>query len=122
MTVQSNPYVDAYIEQFPALTKERLKYIRKIIKKTFPTAIEDISYNMPAYRLHEKKMPVVFFGGYEKHVGIYAVPSPDEKNLYHQIEPYITGKGTLSFKHNEPLPVILIERVLANYYIKLLDN
>jgi uncharacterized protein YdhG (YjbR/CyaY superfamily) len=119
MTVLPDPRVDEYIEQFPALVQERLKYIRKMICKTFPTTIESISYKLPAYRPVKDKMPVVFFGGYEKHIGIYAILTPNESKLYRQIEPYITGKGTLSFKNNEPLPVILIERILANHNIQL---
>jgi len=120
MTVQFDPRVDEYIAQFPELAQERMKMLRKIIHRTFPTAIEDISYKMPAYRLAPGKMPVVFFSSYEKHIGVYAVLTPDDSKLYKEIEPYNTGKGTLRFDHDKPLPVVLIERVLANHYIQLM--
>jgi len=120
--IQTNdPRVDAYIAQFPA-QEERLKVLRKIIRRTFPTAIEDISYKMPAYRLKPGKRPVVFFGAYEKHIGLYAVLTPNDSRLYKEIEPYNNGKGTLQFKNNEPLPAILIERVLANHYIQAIKG
>lgn len=120
MTRASDPRVDEYIAQFPVQSQERMKMLRKIILRTFPTVIEDISYKMPAYRLKPGKRPVVFFGAYEKHIGLYAVLTPDNSTLYKQIEPYNTGKGTLQFKNNEPLPVLLIERVLANYHSQLI--
>lgn len=120
MTQQYDQRVDEYIETFPTPTQERMQALRKIIRRTFPTAIEDISYKMPAYRLKEGKRPVVFFGGYEKHIGIYAVLTPDDTELYKKIEPYNTGKGTLQFSNDQPLPVLLIEEVLAKHYAKLI--
>ncbi|MDB5162811.1 MAG: hypothetical protein JWO54_785 [Candidatus Saccharibacteria bacterium] len=120
MTTQSDPRVDEYIAQFPELAQQRMHVLRKIIRRTFPTAIEDISYKMPAYRLEAGKMPVVFFGAYEKHIGVYAVLTPQDTKLYKQIEPYNNGKGTLRFDNNKPLPVVLIEQVLAHQYVHLI--
>ena len=122
MTTQTDPRVDEYIAAFPFHTQERLKLLRTIIKRTFPTAIEDISYKMPAYRLQAGKMPVVFFSAFEKHIGVYAVLTPDDSKLSAEIKPYNTGKGTLRFDNDKPLPVILIERVLANHYSKLISK
>jgi uncharacterized protein YdhG (YjbR/CyaY superfamily) len=118
MSMKLNSNVDTYIASFPEQSQHRMQMIRKIIHRTFPTAIEDISYKMPAYRLAEGKMPVVFFGGFEKHIGIYAVLTPDDSDLYKRIEPYNTGKGTLRFDNDKPLPVVLIEQVLAQHYIR----
>ena len=120
MTAQTDPRVDEYIKQFPLQTQERLRMLRKIIRRTFPTTIEDISYKMPAYRLHEGKRAVVFFSAFDKHIGIYAVLTPNDSALYKEIEPYNTGKGTLRFDNDKPLPVVLIERVLADHYIQLI--
>ncbi len=119
MIQQSDPRVDAYIEQFPVQTQERLQMIRRMIRRTFPIAIEDISYKMPAYRLEPGKRPVVFFSAFENHIGIYAVLKPNNSPLYKRIEPYNTGKGTLRFDNNQPLPVLLIEEVLAHHFIEL---
>ena len=120
MNTQTDPRVDEYIAQFPPLTQERLKALRKIIRKTFPTAIEDISYKMPAYRLEAEKRAVVFFSAFEKHIGIYAVLTPNDSNLYKRIAPFNTGKGTLRFENSESFPVLLIEEVLAHHYIELI--
>jgi len=120
MTMQADPRVDEYIAEFPEQAQYRMQQLRKIIQRTFPTAIEDISYKMPAYRLQPGKRPVVFFSAFEKHIGLYAVLTPNDSKLYKQIEPYNTGKGTLRFDNDKPLPVVLIEQVLAHYYIQLI--
>ena len=122
MTTQTDPRVDEYIKQFPLQTQERLQMLRKIIRRTFPTALEDISYKMPAYRLSEGKMPVIFFGAYHKHISLHAVLNPSDSDLYKKIEPYNTGKGTIQFKNSEPLPVILIEQLLAHHYAQLINK
>lgn len=119
MAQSTDPRVDEYIKQFPFEIQERLKLIRKIIRRTFPISIEDISYQMPAYRLQPKKRPVVFFNAFEKHIGIYAVLHQDDSALYKRIAPYNTGKGTLRFDNDKPLPVLLIEEVLAHHFIQL---
>ena len=122
MIQQADPRVDQYINQFPLQAQERMRALRKIIRRTFPTAIEDISYKMPAYRLKPGKRPVVFFGAYEKHIGLYAVLTPNDTKLYKEIQPYNTGKGTLQFNNSEPLPVVLIEKVLANHFIQSINE
>lgn len=119
MTAQTDPRVDEYIARFPEQAQERMKMLRKIIRRTFPTAIEDISYQMPAYRLKPGKRAVVFFSAFDKHIGLYAVLTPDDSELYKKIEPYNTGKGTLRFDNDKPLPVVLIEQVLANHYVQV---
>jgi uncharacterized protein YdhG (YjbR/CyaY superfamily) len=120
MTMPIDPRVDKYIAQFPADIQQRLNILRKIFRRTFLTAIEDISYKMPAYRLTAGKMPVIFFSAFKKHIGIFAVLSPNDSKLYKQIEPYNTGKGTLRFDNDKPLPVILIEQVLADHHSRLI--
>ncbi|MES2630455.1 MAG: DUF1801 domain-containing protein [Patescibacteria group bacterium] len=119
MNPQLDPRVDEYIAQFPADIQTRLNAIRTVIRNVLPRSIEDISYKMPAYRLEDGKRAVVFFSAFEKHIGIYAVLTPDDSDLYKRIAPYNTGKGTLQFKNNEPLPLKLIAEVLAQHAIQV---
>lgn len=39
MVTQTDPRVDKYIAQCSPLAQERMKMLRKIIRRTFPTAI-----------------------------------------------------------------------------------
>ncbi len=65
--------VDDYILSFPKETQTKLQIIRQTIKEIAPEAIESISYGMPAYKTNKK--PLVYFGGFAKHIGFYATPT-----------------------------------------------
>lgn len=101
--------VEGYIASFPAATQKLLKQVRSIIKKTAPEAEESISYGMPAYKLFKK--PLVYFAGYEKHIGFYATPT-GHAAFKKELSRYKQGKGSVQFPVDEPIPVELIERIV----------
>jgi uncharacterized protein YdhG (YjbR/CyaY superfamily) len=101
--------VEAYISSFPAGTKKLLNQMRNLIKKNAPLAVESISYGMPAYKYNSK--PLVYFAGYEEHIGFYATPNGHEA-FKKELSRYKQGKGSVQFPINEPLPVDLIERIV----------
>ncbi|TGL60236.1 DUF1801 domain-containing protein [Leptospira ognonensis] len=101
--------VESYIESFPQKTRSRLKKVRALILKNAKEVVESISYGMPAYKTHGK--PLLYFAGYESHIGLYATPSAnvkfsDELSLYKQ------GKGSIQFPLNEPLPTDLLLKII----------
>ena len=100
--------VDEYINSFPATTKKLLKQLRTLIKKAVPKADEVISYNMPAYKYRGM---LVYFAGYEKHIGFYPMPSAITA-FKKEFSAYKSAKGSVQFPLDEPLPVKLIEDVL----------
>ena len=104
-----NP-VQNYISTFPKDIQELLEQVRLIIKNTAPDAEESISYGMPAYKLNSK--PLVYFAGYKKHIGLYATPSGHEA-FAEELDKFKKGKGSVQFPVNEPLPLDLIERIVA---------
>lgn len=67
---------DQYIAGFPAAVKKRLEEIRKTIRDNAPDAVEGISYGMPGFKYLGK--PLVYFAGYESHIGFYATPTGHE--------------------------------------------
>ena len=101
--------VEAYIASFPAAMQKLLKQVRSIIKKTAPEAEESISYGMPAYKLFKK--PLVYFAGYEKHIGFYATPT-GHAAFKKELSRYKQGKGSVQFPVDEAMPVELIERIV----------
>lgn len=100
--------VDEYINSFQPATKKLLKQLRALIKKTVPKAEEVISYNMPAYKYQGM---LVYFAGYEKHIGFYPMPSAITK-FKKEFSVYKSAKGSVQFPLDAPLPVKLIEEVL----------
>jgi uncharacterized protein YdhG (YjbR/CyaY superfamily) len=100
--------VDEYIGQFPPEIQKGLKELRSFIKAEVPEAEEKISYQMPAYYLNGA---LFYFAAFKDHYGLYPKPSgiePFEKEL----TPYISGKGTLRFPFDKPLPWELIRKVI----------
>lgn len=96
--------VDGYIATFPPAVREQLETLRTIIRKTAPKAEEVISYKMPAYKLDGM---LVYFAGYEKHIGFYPMPSAIAA-FSKEIAGYKSAKGSVQFPVNKPLPVKLI--------------
>ena len=102
--------VDEYIGSFPEPVAERLGLIREIGKEAVPEAGERISYGIPAVTMDGRD--VVFYSGWKRHVAVYPVPAGDEA-LERDLDPHRAGKGTLQFRHDRPLPVDLLRRVVA---------
>ncbi|QQS65343.1 DUF1801 domain-containing protein [Candidatus Saccharibacteria bacterium] len=101
--------VSQYIAMFPRDTQSRLNAIRSIIIDHAPDAIESISYGMPVYKLNKK--PLIYFAGYQNHIGIYATPNGHEE-FTKEFSKYKQGKGSVQFPHDQPLPVDLIKKVV----------
>jgi uncharacterized protein YdhG (YjbR/CyaY superfamily) len=101
--------VDEYISRFPQSTQEILQLVRNTIKKTAPEAQEIISYYMPAYKLG--KVYLVYFAGYEHHIGLYPAPVGMEA-FKKEFSKYKTGKGSVQFPIDLPMPLNLITRIV----------
>lgn len=104
-----NNDVDAYIDQFSGEVKARLQQMRQIVRAEVPDAEESMSYGLPAYKLRGK--PLVYFGGYEHHVGLYATPNGHQA-FKDEFAKYKQGKGSVQFPNDQPLPIDLIKRVV----------
>ena len=102
--------VDEYIKSFPKPTQVLLKQVRAVIKENAPEAEELIGYGMPGYKLNKK--PLVYFAGYEKHIGFYATPNGHEK-FAKELSKYKQGKGSVQFPIEEPMPLALIKKIVV---------
>ena len=100
--------VDEYISAFPKETQQLLHQMRKTIKTAAPKAQEVISYQMPAYKQNGM---LVYFAGYEKHIGFYATPTGHEE-FKKELSIYKTGKGSVQFPLDQPLPLGLITKIV----------
>jgi uncharacterized protein YdhG (YjbR/CyaY superfamily) len=101
--------VEAYIDTFPSDVESKLQRVRETILKNAPNAVESIAYGMPAYKLNKK--PLVYFGGFAKHIGFYATPTGHQK-FAKELSKYKQGKGSVQFPLNEELPIELIADIV----------
>lgn len=107
--------VDDYIDQFDGEVKKRLILLRALILELSPDAVESISYGMPAYKLGKK--PFVYFAGFAKHVGFYALPTTHAK-FKSELSKYKTGKGSVQFPNDQAFPIELIKELV---FFRLLE-
>ena len=101
--------VDGYIESFPPEVQIILEEIRRRIHAAAPGTEETISYQIPTVTLEGTYL--VYFAGWKRHVSLYPIHTLDEP-LEDEVAVYRSGKDTLQFPLNEPVPYDLIERVV----------
>ena len=116
MTSTSFQSVDEYIASFPKETREALEEVRALIKSIAPDAIENISYQIAAFRVNGKNF--VSIAGWKEHISMYPIPAGSEA-FNKQIAKFMSGRGTLKFPLDEPLPLKLIEKAIK---YKLTDH
>lgn len=114
--------VNAYFNSQPEKTKQALLELKECILKVVPNTTELFNYNIPAYTLVEggKREQQILIAGYKKHVGFYPHPTTIEK-FEAELRNYKTGKGTVQFPLDKPLPKELIVKMIK-YRLELLNN
>jgi uncharacterized protein YdhG (YjbR/CyaY superfamily) len=100
--------IDEYILSFPPETQKLLEQVRSVIKNVAAEAQETISYGMPTFVY---KGVLVHFAAFKNHLGLYALPSANEA-FKEDLSKYKTGKGSIQFPLNEPIPHELIRRIV----------
>lgn len=107
--------IDAYIADVPKETRAVLETMRKTIREEIPDAEEVISYAIPAFRMNGRLL--VYFAAWKKHVSMYPF-TPDVEQAIPEASAYKTsGKGTIQFPLDKPLPVPLIRKIVK-YMVK----
>jgi uncharacterized protein YdhG (YjbR/CyaY superfamily) len=109
MTTDKPNNIDEYIAGFPKETQEILEQVRATIKKAAPEAEETISYAIPTFTLN--KTYLVYFAGFKNHIGFYPTPS-GIKEFEKDFSVYKTGKGSIQFPLDKPMPLDLITRIV----------
>ena len=101
--------IDDYISDFPGETQKYLNEMRELIRKLAPDSVESISYAIPTFSLNGKYL--VYFAGFKNHIGLYPTPVGIEA-FKEELSNYKTGKGSVQFPLNKPLPIALITKIV----------
>jgi uncharacterized protein YdhG (YjbR/CyaY superfamily) len=100
--------IDEYIAQFSPEIQKTLHEIRRFIKNEAPEATEKISYGMPTFYLNGN---LVHFAAFKDHYGFFPSPSGIDQ-FEKELAPYRTGKGTLRFSLDKPIPWHILKKVI----------
>lgn len=110
-TIKEITTVDEYIASFPQEQQTKLQELRTIIKDLIPEAEEVISYKMPTYNLNGKY--IVYFAGWKNHISLYPFSAEMEKEIQGTSEYDTSGKGTIQFPNDKPLPIEIIRNIVS---------
>jgi len=109
MTTPKPKNISEYIGGFPPEIQLILEEVRLTIQRAAPEAKEKISYSMPTFTLNGN---LVHFAAYKNHIGLYAFPTAHSE-FAKELSVYKTGKGSVQFPLDKPMPLDLIKRIVA---------
>ncbi len=110
--------VTDYLNRFDGEVYGRLQTMRSLVSEIVPDATESFSYGLIGYKLNSK--PLIYFGGFKEHVGLYATPNGHDA-FKEEFSVYRQGKGSVQLPNSQPLPIELIRRVIE-YRRKTIQN
>lgn len=101
---------EEYIGSFPREVQQVLQHIRQTILKAAPEAEETISYNMPTFRLNGQVL--IYYAAWKEHYSIYPTTTAMERELKEIAQYTTSGKGTIQFPADKPVPFSLITKIV----------
>jgi len=108
---QSSLQVETYLAALPVDTRRHVEELREVIRAAAPGAVESFGYGMPAFKLDGE--PFVWYAGWKQHSSFYPLSRATARALAAELEGYeISGKGTIRFRLDEPLPAALVRRIV----------
>ncbi|HEX9257326.1 MAG TPA: DUF1801 domain-containing protein [Actinomycetota bacterium] len=102
--------VEDYLAALPEEQRIALEKVRKTIKAAAPKATETISYQMPAFKQDGRFL--VSYAAFKDHCSLYPASSAVMETLGDELKPYFSGKGTLRFQADEPIPAALVKKIV----------
>ena len=102
--------IDQYLANMRPDHRKTLQKLRQTIQTAAPKAEECISYGIPAFRLNRRVL--VFFGAWANHCALYPGSAATLKNFRNELRDFQTGKGTVRFSPDKPLPVALVKKLV----------
>ena len=107
----ASPSVDEYLASLPDDRRAVMDELRRTVKAAAPDATETIAYEMPGLRLAGRL--IVSYAAFTAHYSVFPASAAVVAELGEELQPYLTGKGTIRFPADAPLPLSLIGRIVA---------
>lgn len=102
--------IDAYLEAHAtAAQRAELERVRAVIHAVVPEAEETISYQIPTFKYKGKNL--IHFAAFTDHLSLFPTAEPIAA-LAPKLAKYKTGKGTLQFSENDPIPNEIIKELV----------
>jgi uncharacterized protein YdhG (YjbR/CyaY superfamily) len=102
--------VEAYLAALPEEPRAALEALRTTIRAAAPDATETIAYEMPAFKEHGRFL--VSYAAFKDHCSLFPASEAVREALGDELEPYFSGKGTIRFHADKPLPTALVTKIV----------
>jgi uncharacterized protein YdhG (YjbR/CyaY superfamily) len=102
--------VEDYMAALPERSRAALEKLRETIKTAAAEATETISYHMPAFKDHGRIL--VYYAAFKDHYSLFPASSKVIEAHMDELKPYFTGKGTIRFHADKPLPAALVKKLV----------
>ncbi len=102
--------VEDYLAALPARPRAALEKLRRTIKAAAPEATERISYQMPAFV--DRGRALVAYGAFKDHCSLFLMSTKVIEAHREELRPFLSGKGTIRFHPERPLPAALVRRLV----------
>lgn len=102
--------VEDYLAALPEASRAALEKLRKTIKAAAPDATETISYQIPTFTDHGRSL--VSYAAFKDHCSLFPASQAVKDALGDELKPYVTGKATIRFHPDKPLPDALVKRIV----------
>ena len=99
--------VDEYIKAAPKEAQEMLREIRAVLKKVAPKAREALKWGSPVF---EEGRILFSYSAHKSHLN-FSPTGPAMKPFKAELAKFKTGKDTIQFPYDKPLPKALIRKV-----------
>jgi uncharacterized protein YdhG (YjbR/CyaY superfamily) len=100
-----------YLAEIPEESRAALEKVRKTIKAAAPNTIETISYQMPTFKYQGRAL--VGIAAFKNHCSLFPYSKEVLETLEEELRPFDTsGKGTIRFPADKPLPASLIKKIV----------
>lgn len=101
--------VEEYIQVAPKEAQKKLREIRAVLKKVAPKANETLKWGSPVF---EEGRILFSYSAHKSHLN-FSPTGPAMKPFEDKLETYKTGKDTIQFAYDKPLPKALIRKIAA---------
>lgn len=103
--------IDEYLAAVPEGARVTLEEVRQRIRALVPSAVEGISYAVPAFLIDGA--PIAGLAAFRRHLSYLPHSGRVIESLGPMVEGFVRTPGSLHFPVGEPLPVDLLRALLA---------
>jgi len=101
--------VSEYIKDASPEARKKLREMRACVRAVAPGAKEELKWGMPA--LSYRRI-LVIYAAFKKHIGFFPTGAAT-RAFAKKLTKYKTGKGSIQFPLDQPLPLALIRQIAA---------